>query len=76
MLFYSCLTHISQSAGPDVNGCLDFPAFQRFVRQLKARPDIEKLYLQLSYSSGGIFNFNVFQDFMTRVQKVLSHSVC
>ncbi|KAJ7766326.1 1-phosphatidylinositol-4,5-bisphosphate phosphodiesterase 1 [Mycena maculata] len=47
--------------------CLDFDDFGLFVKLLKARPDIERLYKKLQKQ--GRFDFEVFQQFMRDVQQ-------
>ena len=50
------------------NGCLDFPDFQKFVKNLQRRPDLEVIYERLSY--GGRFDLAVFVKFMKESQRV------
>ena len=49
-------------------GYLDFNDFKQFVRLLKARPDIARLYKELV--GDGQFDFAVFESFMRTSQKV------
>ncbi|KAJ6565650.1 PLC-like phosphodiesterase [Mycena vulgaris] len=48
--------------------CLDFEDFRRFVKLLKARPDIDRLYKKLMKKHGH-FDFDVFQRFMRDAQR-------
>ncbi|KAG1770115.1 hypothetical protein EV702DRAFT_1249763, partial [Suillus placidus] len=43
--------------------------FQRFVKLLKARPDITLLCNKLCCSNDGRFDFSVFEHFMRHTQK-------
>jgi len=49
---------------------LDFNDFRRFVKLLKARPEIDRLYKKLRNDNGGIFDFGVFEKFMREKQQV------
>ena len=49
---------------------LDFKDFRRFVKLLKARPEIDRLYKKLKNGNGGIFDFGVFEKFMREKQQV------
>jgi len=49
---------------------LDFNDFRRFVKLLKARPEIDRLYKKLRNGNGGIFDFGVFEQFMRDNQQV------
>lgn len=49
-------------------GYLNFNDFRRFVKLLKRRPEVEKLYGELRKESP--FNFIVFKEFMKNCQKV------
>jgi phosphatidylinositol phospholipase C delta len=49
---------------------LDFDDFRRFVKLLKARPDIDRLYKKLKANNDGIFDFVVFEKFMRDEQQV------
>ena len=49
-------------------GYLDFEDFRRFVKLLKERPEITRLYKKLA--GGGPFSFTVFDSFMRVFQKV------
>ncbi|KAF8228091.1 PLC-like phosphodiesterase [Tricholoma matsutake] len=50
---------------------LDFEDFRRFVKLLKGRPEIDRLYKKLCRQSkaGGVFDFGVFEAFMREKQK-------
>ncbi len=54
---------------------LDFDDFRRFVKLLKGRPEIDRLYKKLMADSG-IFDFNVFEKFMRENQKVRNSIFC
>ena len=66
MLIYSA----NQEADTQGRGYLDFPDFQRFVKALKARPEIDRLYEKLASEGGGTITYEVFERFMTTCQKV------
>ncbi|KAF8478826.1 1-phosphatidylinositol-4,5-bisphosphate phosphodiesterase 1 [Gautieria morchelliformis] len=48
-------------------GWLDFKDFQRFVKLLKARPELKRLYN--SIRGAGVFDFDAFTRFMRQCQK-------
>ncbi|KAL0577534.1 hypothetical protein V5O48_004475 [Marasmius crinis-equi] len=50
-------------------GYLDYEDFRRFVKIVKRRPEIEKLYNGLYSSGGGKLTFTVFEKFMRDSQK-------
>jgi hypothetical protein len=54
----------------DKKGRLDFAGFQRFVKKIKRRPDIEQLYGQIAGENGGKFDFVAFEKFVREAQKV------
>ncbi|KAJ6453594.1 phosphoinositide-specific phospholipase C [Mycena sanguinolenta] len=62
------LRRLFQQANSNKTGCLDFEDFRRFVKVLKARPDIERLYKRL-IKKHGFFDFDVFQAFMKDSQR-------
>ncbi|KAJ7914426.1 1-phosphatidylinositol-4,5-bisphosphate phosphodiesterase 1 [Mycena leptocephala] len=62
------LRRLFQQADSSKNNFLDFEDFGRFVRLLKARPDIERLYKKL-IKKRGCFDFDVFQAFMRDAQR-------
>lgn len=49
-------------------GYLDFDGFKQFVKLLKARPEVDRLYRKLV--GNGILDFVVFERFMRNSQKV------
>lgn len=51
-------------------GYLDFADFRRFVKALKARPELDRMYKKLCSGNGGKFDFSVFEKFMRENQKV------
>ncbi|KIO30109.1 hypothetical protein M407DRAFT_69612 [Tulasnella calospora MUT 4182] len=53
-------------ADSDNDGLLDFTDFQKFVKALKARPDIERLF-QL-YAPSGTMEYVAFENFMQKTQ--------
>ncbi|KAF9458895.1 1-phosphatidylinositol-4,5-bisphosphate phosphodiesterase 1 [Collybia nuda] len=63
------LRRIFTLADPNKQGYLDFPAFQHFVKVLKRRPEIERLYDNLRASNTGQFDFTIFEKFMYETQK-------
>ncbi|KAG6827962.1 hypothetical protein H0H92_009820 [Tricholoma furcatifolium] len=50
---------------------LDFEDFRHFVKLLKARPEIDRLYNKLRARGGGVFDFAVFERFMRDKQENL-----
>jgi phosphatidylinositol phospholipase C, delta len=62
------LTFFVKGCDSKKNGCLDFPDFQKFVKILQRRPDLEVIYERLSH--GGKFDFAVFVKFMKESQRV------
>lgn len=51
-------------------GFLDFDDFKRFVKLLKARPEVKRLYERLCSLDKGSFTFQTFEHFMRDHQKV------
>jgi hypothetical protein len=51
-------------------GFLDFDDFKRFVKLLKARPEVERLYKKLCSFDDGRFSYRTFEHFMRVHQKV------
>jgi hypothetical protein len=49
---------------------LDFDDFKRFVKLLKARPEVKRLYEKLCSLDKGSFSFQTFEHFMRDYQKV------
>ncbi|KAH9077817.1 PLC-like phosphodiesterase [Lactarius deliciosus] len=56
---------------PDVQkrGFLDFTDFKRFVKSLKARPEVERRYKKLCSLDNGSFSYRTFDHFMRIHQK-------
>ncbi|KAG6876451.1 hypothetical protein C0993_002988, partial [Termitomyces sp. T159_Od127] len=48
---------------------LDFEDFRRFVKLLKGRPEIDRLYNKLRARGGSVFDFAVFERFMWEKQQ-------
>ncbi|KAG6840525.1 hypothetical protein C0991_006163 [Blastosporella zonata] len=48
---------------------LDFEDFRRFVKLLKGRPEIDRLYNKLRARGGALFDFAVFERFMREKQE-------
>ncbi|KAG2006759.1 1-phosphatidylinositol-4,5-bisphosphate phosphodiesterase 1 [Coprinopsis cinerea AmutBmut pab1-1] len=63
------LQQLFKEADTENKGHLDYPAFQRFVKKLKRRPDVEQIYGQIAGQSGGKFDFAAFEKFIKEVQK-------
>ncbi|KAF7297832.1 Phosphoinositide phospholipase C [Mycena kentingensis (nom. inval.)] len=61
------LRRLYEHADADNKGVLDLDSFRIFVKRLKARPDIERIYKKLA-SKHGQFDFAAFQCFMKDVQ--------
>lgn len=60
-------------ADTKLRGYLDFDDFRRFVKLLKDRPEIRRIYKKLTEKGNqgdGVFDFNVFKMFMREHQKV------
>ncbi|KAH9474534.1 1-phosphatidylinositol 4,5-bisphosphate phosphodiesterase 1 [Psilocybe cubensis] len=47
---------------------LDFDDFRRFVKLLKARPEIDRLYKKLRAQNNGVFDYGVFERFLKEEQ--------
>ncbi|KAJ7178183.1 1-phosphatidylinositol-4,5-bisphosphate phosphodiesterase 1 [Mycena filopes] len=62
------LRRMFEASDSNKNDCLDFDDFRRFVKLLKARPDVERLYKKL-IKKRGCFDFDVFQTFMRETQR-------
>ena len=58
------------AADEEQKGTLDFAAFRRFVKALKARPELERIFNKLTEGSDGKLTFPLFLDFMRNTQKV------
>lgn len=63
------LKRLFKQADSKRNGFLDFIDFQKFVKLLKARPELDLLYKKLSSKNGGRFTLTVFEAFMRNCQK-------
>ncbi|KAG2339382.1 PLC-like phosphodiesterase [Suillus weaverae] len=63
------LKRLFKQADTKCQGFLNFSDFQRFVKLLKARPDITLLYKKLCYNNDGQFDFSIFEHFMRDTQK-------
>lgn len=59
---------VLQQADTQNRGYLDFPEFQQFVKMLKARPELDRLYKEISLQRS--FDFQTFSTFMRHSQKV------
>ncbi len=59
-----------QQADVQRRGFLDFEDFKRFVKLLKARPEVKRLYENLCLPDKGSFSFHTFERFMRHHQKV------
>ena len=58
------------AADEERKGTLDFPGFRRFVKALKARPELERIFNDLTKGSDGKLTFPLFLKFMRDTQKV------
>jgi phosphatidylinositol phospholipase C delta len=54
---------------------LDFDDFKRFVKLLKARPEVKRLYKKLCSLDKGSFSFQTFERFMRDHQKVSERAI-
>lgn len=63
-----------QQADTQDRGYLDFADFKRFVKALKHRPEIDRLYYNVTASSAGSFMYDAFEAFMRDSQKVSAYS--
>jgi phosphatidylinositol phospholipase C, delta len=59
-----------QQADVQSRDFLDFDDFKRFVKLLKARPEVKRLYKRLCLLGEGGFSFQTFERFMRNHQKV------
>ena len=62
-----------QSADSQQRGYLDFADFRKFVKALKARPELDRLFKKLcasSESKDGVLRYPGFAAFMRNEQKV------
>ena len=60
------------AADEEGRGTLDFAAFRRFVKTLKARSELEQIFDDLTQHNGGRLTFPLFLMFMRNTQKVCS----
>jgi phosphatidylinositol phospholipase C delta len=58
------------AADVEGKGVLDFVAFRRFVKALKARPELERIFDDLTKDNDGRLTFPLFLKFMRDTQKV------
>ncbi|KAI0049935.1 PLC-like phosphodiesterase [Auriscalpium vulgare] len=58
-----------QQADVHNRGYLDFPDFQRFVKLLKTRPELDRLHKKLAAPHQGRFTYAAFEHFMREHQK-------
>jgi len=58
------------AADEERKGTLDFAAFRRFIKALKARPELERIFNDLTKGSDGKLTFPLFLKFMRNSQKV------
>ncbi|KAF6757913.1 phosphoinositide-specific phospholipase C [Ephemerocybe angulata] len=63
------LRRLFQQADDQRRGYLDFDDFRRFVKLLKGRPEVHRLYNKLKARNGGDFDYGVFELFMREKQK-------
>jgi len=61
-----------QTADAEKRGYLDFQGFQRLVKALKYRPEMDGIYEGIK-SEHEKFDYVVFKKFMIETQKVRSH---
>ncbi|KAF9652259.1 PLC-like phosphodiesterase [Thelephora ganbajun] len=60
-----------KAADEERKGTLDFAAFRRFVKALKARPELEQIFNDLTKGSEGRLTFPLFLNFMRNTQKAV-----
>ncbi|KAI5984249.1 PLC-like phosphodiesterase [Pisolithus marmoratus] len=58
-----------EQADSQRNGFLNFSEYEKFVKLLKARPELDRLYEEWSSKDGGKWTFAVFEGFMRECQK-------
>lgn len=75
LLSYGLLTagSCAQQADSHNRGCLSFEDFTHFVKLLKARPEVKRLYKKLSAYNNNTFDYEVFKRFMRESQGVRVH---
>ena len=54
---------------------MDFEDFKRFVKLLKARPEVKRLYDKLCSFDSGSLSFRTFEHFMHVHQKVSKRAI-
>ena len=54
---------------------MDFDDFKHFVKLLKARPEVKRVYEKLCSLDKGIFSFQTFERFMRDHQKVSKRAI-
>ena len=59
-----------QNADVNASGYLDWTSFRRFVKMLKSRPDVARLYKRLCLDTNNEFTYSVWEKFMKTCQKV------
>ena len=59
-----------QQADTQSRGYLDFADFKLFVKSLKARPELDRLFLKITNGEPGL-RFAAFEQFMRTSQKVV-----
>jgi hypothetical protein len=64
-----------QQADVQIRDFLDFDDFKRFVKLLKARPEVKRLYKKLCLLGEGRFSFQTFERFMRDHQKVSERTI-
>jgi len=71
-MMFRRITLIDRSQHADANnrGYLDFPQFQQFVKMLKARPELDRLYKKICSANNRLFDFPTFEGFMRNSQQV------
>ncbi|KAG6836608.1 hypothetical protein H0H93_006158 [Arthromyces matolae] len=63
------LQRLFRQADVQKRNYLDFEDFRRFVKLLKGRPEIDRLYNKLRARGGSLFDFSVFERFMREKQE-------
>ena len=59
-----------QEADSQGRSYLDFEDFRSFVKLVKVRPEITRLYKKLAADNNSVFDFSVFENFKRETQKV------
>ncbi|PFH48424.1 hypothetical protein AMATHDRAFT_65546 [Amanita thiersii Skay4041] len=63
------LLRLFKQADVQKRGFLDFDDFRRFVKLLKGRPEVDRLYRKIRSKNGNVFDFSTFESFMREKQK-------